>query len=226
MPRTLPITSRTRLRRLHERGVFDRAAIDAILDEGIVCHLGFLHNSQPVVIPTLYARVGDTVYVHGSAASRMLRNLSGGGDVCLTVTILDGLVLARSAFHHSANYRSVLVFGRAVRVVDRAEKLTALQAFSDHVVPGRWADVRPPSALELKATTVLALPLREASAKVRSGPPKDEEEDYARDVWAGVIPLHLAAGAPETDARAPAGVAIPAYARLYRRSGRQRTSTP
>jgi len=226
MPRTLPITSRTRLRRLPARGVFDRAAIDAILDEGIVCHLGFIHKGQPVVIPTLFARVGDVIYVHGSAASRMLRSVSGGCDVCLTVTILDGLVLARSAFHHSANYRSVVVFGRALRVSDRTGKLTALRAFSEHVVSGRWAEVRPPSVRELKATTVLALPLTEASAKVRSGPPKDEEEDYSRDVWAGVIPLRLAACEPETDPRVPSGVAIPDYARFYRRSRKERESTP
>jgi nitroimidazol reductase NimA-like FMN-containing flavoprotein (pyridoxamine 5'-phosphate oxidase superfamily) len=210
-------TTRTRVRRIPERGVYDRAVIDAILDEGLLCHVGFVHDGQPVVIPTLYARVGDVVYVHGSAASRMLRTLSNESDVCLTVTLLDGLVLARSAFHHSANYRSVVVFGLARRVDDAAEKLAALEAFAEHVAPGRWADVRRPTALELKATTVLALPLLEASAKVRSGPPIDDDEDYARDTWAGVIPLQLAAGLPETDARAPAGVAVPGYALEYRR---------
>jgi uncharacterized protein len=210
-------TTRTRVRRIPDRGVYERATIDAILDEGLLCHVGFIHDGAPVVIPTLYARVDDIVYVHGSAASRMLRTLSNESDVCLTVTLLDGLVLARSAFHHSANYRSVVVFGRARLVEDAAEKLTALEAFAEHVAPGRWADVRPPTELELKATKVLALPLIEASAKVRSGPPIDDEEDYARGTWAGVIPLHLAAGEPETDARVPAGVTVPAYALDYRR---------
>jgi nitroimidazol reductase NimA-like FMN-containing flavoprotein (pyridoxamine 5'-phosphate oxidase superfamily) len=210
-------TTRTRVRRIPERGVYDRAAIEAILDEGLLCHVGFVHDGQPVVIPTLYARVGDVVYVHGSAASRTLRTLAGGSDVCLTVTLLDGLVLARSAFHHSANYRSVVIFGRARLVEEADEKLTALEAFAEHIAPGRWADVRPPTALELKATKVLALPLVEASAKVRSGPPIDDDEDYSRDTWAGVIPLHLAAGEPDTDARVPRGVAVPDYALDYRR---------
>jgi hypothetical protein len=205
-------TARTRVRRLPKRGAYDRATIDAILDEGLVCHLGFVHDEHPVVIPTLYARVEDVVYVHGSAASRMLRTLGDGLDACLTVTLLDGLVLARSAFHHSANYRSVVVFGRARRVDERSEKMSALEAFSEHVAPGRWAEVRAPSEQELKATTVLALPLDEASAKVRTGPPVDDEEDYALDVWAGVIPLRLVAGVPEADARLRPGVALSAYA--------------
>ena len=209
-------TKRTRVRRLPARGVYERPAIDAILDEGLVCHLGFVHEGHPVVIPTLYARMGDAVYVHGSAASRMLRTLARGFDACLTVTLLDGLVLARSAFHHSANYRSAVVFGRARRVDEHAEKLAALEAFAEHVVPGRWADVRPPSARELKATTVLALPLEEASAKVRTGPPVDEDEDYGLDVWAGVIPLGVVAGEPEPDGRVRPGVAVPACARAYR----------
>jgi nitroimidazol reductase NimA-like FMN-containing flavoprotein (pyridoxamine 5'-phosphate oxidase superfamily) len=215
-------TPRTRVRRLPKRGVYEREAIDAVLDEGLVCHLGFVHDGHPVVIPTLYARVADVVYVHGSAASRMLRALADGFDACLTVTLLDGLVLARSAFHHSANYRSVVVFGRARHVAERGEKLAALEAFSEHVAPGRWAEVRPPSAQELKATTVLALPLEEASAKVRAGPPVDDEEDYPLDVWAGVIPLRLVASAPETDARVPPGVDVPAYAVHYDPAGRQR----
>jgi uncharacterized protein len=210
-------TTRTRVRRIPERGVYDRAVIEAILDEGLLCHVGFVHDGQPVVIPTLYARVGDVVYVHGSAASRTLRMLAGGSDVCLTVTLLDGLVLARSAFHHSANYRSVLIFGRARLVEDADEKLTALEAFAEHVAHGRWADVRPPTPLELKATKVLALPLVEASAKVRTGPPIDDDEDYALDTWAGVVPLALAAGEPETDSRVPKGIAVPGYARDYRR---------
>jgi uncharacterized protein len=212
-------SARTRVRRLPKRGVYERAVIEAILDEGLVCHVGFIDGGHPVVIPTLYARVGAVVYIHGSAASRMMRTLEDGADVCLTVTLLDGLVLARSAFHHSANYRSVVVFGRARLVAGRAEKLAALEAFAEQVAPGRWGDVRPPNARELKATTVLALPLSEASAKVRSGPPSDDKEDYARDVWAGVIPLRLVAGAPEPDPRLPPGVAVPDYVRDYRRDG-------
>jgi nitroimidazol reductase NimA-like FMN-containing flavoprotein (pyridoxamine 5'-phosphate oxidase superfamily) len=194
--------------------------IDAILDEGLVCHVGFVDDGMPVVIPTLYARVGDVVYLHGSAASRMLRRLGTGADVCVTVTLLDGVVLARSAFHHSANYRSVVVFGRARIVDDPAEELVALEAFAEHIVQGRWNDVRPPNARELKATTVLALQLGEASAKVRSGPPSDDEADYQRPTWAGVIPLRLTAGAPISDAHLPAGVTVPGYARDYRRSAR------
>lgn len=208
---------RARVRRLPGRGAYDRPTIDAILDEGLVCHLGFVHDGYPVVIPTLYARVGDAIYVHGSAASRMLRTLAADCDVCLTVTLLDGLVLARSAFHHSANYRSVVVFAKARRVEGRAEKLAALEAFAEHVAPGRWADVRAPNPRELTATTVLALPLEEASAKIRTGPPTDDEEDYARDTWAGVIPLRLTASEPQTDTRVPAGVAVPPYALDYQR---------
>jgi nitroimidazol reductase NimA-like FMN-containing flavoprotein (pyridoxamine 5'-phosphate oxidase superfamily) len=181
--------------------VYDRAQIDAILDEGLVCHLGFVHEGQPFVIPTLYARIGDEVYLHGSAASRMLRTLDGGVDVCLTVTLVDGLVLARSIFNHSINYRSVVVLGRAAAVEERDEKLRALEAFSDRLVPGRWADVRPPAAKELKATSILRLPLDEISAKMRTGPPNDYEHDLAVPVWAGVIPLSLQAGEPLPDPR-------------------------
>ena len=192
-------SERTRVKRVPERGVYDRAQIDAILDDGLVCHLGFVHDDQPYVIPTLYARVDDEVFVHGSSASRMLRTLRNGVDACLTVTLVDGLVLARSIFHHSINYRSVLVLGRAVAVEDPAEKLHALEAFGERILPGRWAEVRPPTAQELKATSILRLPLDEASAKLREGPPKDEEADYELPVWAGVIPLALRAGAPEAD---------------------------
>jgi nitroimidazol reductase NimA-like FMN-containing flavoprotein (pyridoxamine 5'-phosphate oxidase superfamily) len=203
------------VRRIPKRGVYDRGAIDAILDEALVCHVGFVHDGHPVVIPTLFARVGDLVYFHGSAASRMLRTLTSGADVCLTVTLLDGLVLARSAFHHSANYRSVVVLGRAQVIEERAEKLAALEAFAERVAPGRWNEVREPTAKELKATTVLSLALDEASAKVRTGPPVDDEEDYALDVWAGVIPLRLVAGEPVPDPRLRAGIPVPEYARAY-----------
>jgi uncharacterized protein len=209
--------ARTRVRRLPERGVYDRAVIDAILDEGVVCHVGFVQDGQPVVIPTLYARVGDVVFVHGSAASRMLRRLSAGADVCLTVTLVDGLVLARSAFHHSINYRSVVVFGRARVVDDTAEKLAALEAFAEHIVPGRWRDIRPPNAQELKATSILALRLDEASAKVRSGPPKDDDADYGLATWAGVLPMEIAYGAPINDPRLPTDMLAPEYVRNYKR---------
>jgi len=196
-----PPSQRTRVRRVPERGAYDREQIDAILDAGLVCHLGFVHDGQPFVIPTLYGRVGDEVYVHGSAASRMLRTLKGGVDACLTVTLVDGLVLARSIFHHSINYRSVVVLGRAAEVTDPDEKVRALEAFGERILPGRWAEVRPPTALELKATSILRMPLDEASAKLRQGPPADDEEDYGLPVWAGVIPLALQADEPQPDPR-------------------------
>jgi len=194
-------SERTRVRREPQRGAYERAEIDAILDAGLVCHLGFVHDGHPFVIPTLYGRIGNEVYVHGSSASRMLRTLKGGVDACLTVTLVDGLVLARSIFNHSINYRSVVVLGRAVEVEDAGEKLRALEAFSDRILPGRWTDVRPPTATELKATSILRLPLDEASAKLRVGPPKDNEDDYGWPVWAGVIPLALRAGEPQADPR-------------------------
>ena len=207
-----PASRRTKVKRYPDRGVYDRPTIDAILDEALVCHLGFVHDGHPYVIPTLFARVGDELYVHGSAASRMLRSLRHGVDVCLTVTLIDGIVLARSIFHHSTNYRSVVVLGHASPVHDQDEKRRAMESFSERVLPGRWAEVRPPTSSELKATSVLRLPLVEASAKVRSGPPKDEEEDYELPVWAGVIPLRLAAGAPEPDPRLHPGLTPPPWA--------------
>jgi hypothetical protein len=186
---------------LPKRGVYERDAINAILDEGFLCHLGFAVEGQTYVIPTGYARSGDQVYVHGSAASRMLRELISATPMCLTVTLLDGVVLARSAFHHSMNYRSVVVLGEARQVTEREEKLEALRCFTSHVLPGRWDEVRLPTDQELKATSVIALPLNEASAKVRSGPPVDDEPDYALDIWAGIIPMRLVAGKPTPDAR-------------------------
>src|SRR5829696_1394532 len=176
---TFPQTERTKLKRLPKRGHFDRETVYAILDEGFICHVGFAVDGQPFVVPTGYARAGDRLYIHGSQASRMLRTLSGGLDACVTVTIVDGLVLARSAFHHSMNYRSVLVLGRATVVDDPEEKMTALVALSEHIVPRRWADVREPTEEEMVQTTVLCLPIEEASAKIRTGPPLDDEEDYA-----------------------------------------------
>ena len=214
-------SERTRVRRVPERGAYDREQIHAILDAGLVCHLGFAHNGHPFVIPTLYGRVGDDVYVHGSSASRMLRTLRDGVDACLTVTLVDGLVLARSIFHHSINYRSVVVLGRAVEVDDPDEKLRALEAFGERILPGRWAEVRPPTRLELKATSILRLPLDEASAKLREGPPADEEEDYDLPVWAGVIPLALRAGEPQADPRLAFDLAPPAVPPRYRDTQRR-----
>jgi len=214
---TFPQTDRTKLKRLAKRGHFDRETVYAILDEGFICHVGFAVDGKPVVIPTGYARVEDKLYIHGSQASRMLRTLAGGVEACVTVTLLDGLVLARSAFHHSMNYRSVVVFGRATLVEDPEEKMAALFALSEHIIRGRWNDVREPTNVEMKLTTVLALPLEEASAKVRTGPPLDDEEDYSLRVWAGVIPLKLTAGEPVADERLPEGVPVPDYVKHYKR---------
>jgi nitroimidazol reductase NimA-like FMN-containing flavoprotein (pyridoxamine 5'-phosphate oxidase superfamily) len=189
------------------RARYDREAIDAILDEAMVAHLGCAPEGQPFVIPTLHARVGDEVYFHGSAASRTIRALRAGAPACLTVTLLDGLVLARSAVHHSVNYRSVVVLGSARLVEDLDRRMQAVQAFTERLIPGRWQEVRPPTIKELKAIDVLALPLGEASAKIRTGPPLDDEEDYALPAWAGVIPLHTRAGAPVPDPRLAGGIA-------------------
>ena len=217
MSETSQPTQRTRVVREPHRGAYDRATIDAILDEGLVCHVGFSVEGQPYVIPTMFARVADAVYFHGSAASRMLRNLGTGLPVCLTVTLADGLVLARSVFNHSMNYRSVVALGQAVLVEDAVEKLAALRAFTEKIVPGRWNEARQPTEKEVKATSILRLPLTEASAKMRVGPPEDDAEDYALRVWAGVIPLQLAVGAPIRDARCDAAIPTPAYAEKYRR---------
>lgn len=214
---TFPETDRTKLKRLPKRGHFDRETVYSILDEGFICHVGFVMDGQPFVIPTGYARAGDKLYVHGSQASRMLRNLANGLDACVTVTLLDGLVLARSAFHHSMNYRSVLVLGRATIVDDPSEKMAALLALSEHIIRGRWADVREPTDQEMKQTTVLCLPLEEASAKIRTGPPLDDEEDYALPIWAGVLPLKLVAGEPVKDPLLTAEVPVPDYATNYKR---------
>ncbi len=191
--------SRTKVKRHPERGAYDRATIDAILDEALFCHLGFEVDGQPYVIPTLHARVGDTLYIHGSAASRMLRHAATGARVCVTATLIDGLVLAKSVFNHSVNYRSVVVLGSPTLVEDDAEKLEALRAFTEHIAPGRWDEARQPGRKELKATWVASLPIDEASAKVRSGPVKDDPDDEGLDVWAGVVPIHLAVEPSEYD---------------------------
>lgn len=203
-------TERTRLRRVHQRGHYDRATIDAILDAGLICHVGYMIDGLPYVTPTIYWREGDRVYWHGSSASRMLRR-SEGADVCLTVTHLDGLVLARSAFHHSANYRSVMLFGRAEKVTDRDEKLARLKTFIDLLYPGRWEELRPITEQEIKATTLLSIPIEEASAKVRTGPPVDDEEDYELPVWAGIVPIRSAHGMPEACPRLADGTALPEH---------------
>jgi len=200
-------TARTKVRRLPKRGSYDKLAVHAILDEGFVCHVGFAVDGQPYVIPTVYARFEATLYIHGSAVSRTLRTLTQGVPVCITVTLLDGLVLARSAFNHSLNYRSVVMIGNA-RLVDGAdEKMTALALITNHVVPGRWQEARMPSQLELRQSSVLALPLEEVSAKIRRGPPLDDEEDYALPIWAGVVPVHTRLGVPIDDGRVLPGVA-------------------
>ncbi|HKV34300.1 MAG TPA: pyridoxamine 5'-phosphate oxidase family protein [Pyrinomonadaceae bacterium] len=214
---TFPQTDRTKLKRLPKRGHFDRETVYGILDEGFICHVGFAVDGQPFVIPTGYARVDDKLYIHGSQASRMLRSLAGGLDACVTVTIVDGLVLARSAFHHSMNYRSVLVLGRAVLVDDPKEKYDALVALSEHIVRGRWADVREPNEQEMIQTTVLCLPMEEASAKIRTGPPLDDEEDYSLPMWAGIIPLKLIAEEPINDPRLSAEIPVPDYVTNYKR---------
>ena len=210
-------TQRTKVRRLSKRAVYDKAQVHAILDEGFLCHVGFTQDSQPFVIPTLYARSGETLYMHGSGASRMLKTLAQGVDVCLTVTLVDGYVLARSAFHHSMNYRSVTVLGRARLVTELAEKMEALRIITDHVVPGRWDEVRGPNELEMKQTVVLALPLEEVAAKVRMGPPADDAEDYALPIWAGVVPIHTRLGDPVGDGRVLPGVEMVERSRFTKR---------
>jgi nitroimidazol reductase NimA-like FMN-containing flavoprotein (pyridoxamine 5'-phosphate oxidase superfamily) len=208
-------TPRTRVVRESERGVYDRDTINRILDEGFLCHVGFVADGQPFVIPTSYGRDGGVLYIHGSAASRMLRNLDRGIPVCITVTLLDGLVLARSVFNHSMNYRSVVILGTATLVDDREEKLKALRALSEHIIPQRWDDSRQPNEKELKATSVLRIPIEESSAKVRVGPPVDDEPDYAFPTWAGVLPLAITVGSPIRDERCQRE--LPEYLRNYKR---------
>ena len=210
---------RTRVVREPHRGAYDRATINKILDEGFVCHVGFTMEGQPYVIPTMYARVGEAIYFHGSAASRMLRGASTGIPVCITVTLVDGLVLARSVFNHSMNYRSVVALGKASLVDEPAEKIAALKAFTERILPGRWNEARQPNEKELKATSILRLPLTEASAKIRVGPPEDDAEDYAVKVWAGVLPMRLATEAPIRDERCDPAIPVPGNVKDYRRQG-------
>ncbi len=209
------LTERTQLHRLPKRGSHEPGTIHEILDAAFLAHVGFSVKGQPFVIPTLYGRDGDKLYVHGSAASRMLHELECGVPVCLTVTLVDGLVLARSAFHHSMNYRSVVAFGTARKIEDAEHKADALRVIAEHLMAGRWNDVRPPNEKELKATTVLEVLIEEASAKIRTGPPLDDEEDYDLPVWAGVVPLRLAPGSPIPDERLKADMQIPQCVRAY-----------
>jgi uncharacterized protein len=211
-------TARTKVRRLSKRAVYDKAKVHEILDESFLCHVGFVQNGQPFVIPTLYARSGETIYMHGSGASRMLKTLEEGVDVCVTVTLVDAYVLARSAFHHSMNYRSVTILGRARQVADVEEKLQALRVITDHIVPQRWDEVREPNELEMRQTIVLALALEEVSAKVRVGPPIDDEEDYSRPTWAGIVPIQTWLGEPVSDGRVLPGVPEVELARFGGRS--------
>jgi hypothetical protein len=211
-------TGRTRARRLPERAAYDRATVHAILDEGFICHVGFVAGGQPYVIPTGYARVGETVYLHGSTGSRL--GLRPGMDVCVTVTLLDGLVLARSAFHHSMNFRSVMALGRTRSVRDPEEKETALRALVEHIVPGRSDEIRGADRRELAATAVLALPLEEVSAKVRSGPPKDDDPDYDLPIWAGVLPVSLTRGDPVADPVLDPSIPTPAHVTNWARPAR------
>jgi nitroimidazol reductase NimA-like FMN-containing flavoprotein (pyridoxamine 5'-phosphate oxidase superfamily) len=215
---TFPLTERNQVRRLKARGNYDRDVVHSILDEAIVCHVGFVADGQPYVIPTIHVRVGEMLYLHGAPANHMLKSLNAGGQICVTVTLLDGLVLARSAFHHSMNYRSVCLFGEAIEVVDREEKLTALAALVQHVVPGREADARPTNEAELRAVQLSRLPITEASAKLRSGPPIDDPEDMDLPIWAGVIPLHQVAGPPVPAPDLAGYPATPPYVTDYGRS--------
>ena len=204
-------TERTRLKRAHERGVFDRDAIYAIIDATLLCHVGYVFNGDPYVTPTFHWRDGDRIYWHGSSASRMMRELREGVQACLTVTHFDGIVMARSGYNHSANYRSVMILGRPAIVDEPAAKMAALKTFMEVMMPGRWDDVRAPNDQEMKATMVLAMPIDAASAKISAGPPEDEEEDYALDCWAGVLPIRTVIGEPVDDPRLRAGIARPDY---------------
>jgi nitroimidazol reductase NimA-like FMN-containing flavoprotein (pyridoxamine 5'-phosphate oxidase superfamily) len=210
-------TERTKVKRIPKRGAYDIETIYAILDEAYICHVGHVIDGQPFVLPTAYARNDDKLIIHGSAASRMLRSLTDSVPLCITVTLTDGLVLARSAFHHSMNYRSVVILGEATIVEDRDEKMEAMRVLVEHLIPGRWEDCRQPNEKELKATTILEVPIDEASAKIRVGPASDDDEDYALSHWAGVIPTPVVNGTPEPDAQLAPGTPLPDYIAQYKR---------
>ena len=214
---TFEKTPRNRVRRLPERADYDRDTIYSIIDEALICHVGFTVDGQPFVIPTIHARMDDTLILHGAKASRLLKHVQSGAAMCVAVTLLDGLVVARSAFHNSMNFRSVVLFGTGYVIEGEEERLAALAAITDHVVPGRWRDSRPPNRKELNATTVVALPIESATAKLRAGPPGDDDEDYSLPIWAGVIPIQQTFGAPEDDPRLTDGVPAPDYITGYRR---------
>jgi nitroimidazol reductase NimA-like FMN-containing flavoprotein (pyridoxamine 5'-phosphate oxidase superfamily) len=219
VPQVFPKTARNQVKRHPERGQYDAAAIYPIVDEALICHVGFVQDDQPYVVPTLHARQGDTILLHGAKGSRLLRHVESGGELCIAITLIDGIVLARSAFSHSVNYRSAVVFGRGVVIADESDRLQALAAFTERLIPGRWADVRQPDAVELKQTTIVAVAIESASAKILTGPPKDGEEDLALPVWAGVLPLYQASGTPLAAPGLQPGIAVPDYLRDYRRSG-------
>jgi len=210
-----PKTARNKVKRLPERGHYDAATIYPIVDAALICHVGFVIDGQPFVIPTLHARQGDTILLHGAKGSRLLRHIQAGGEVCITITLIDGIVLARSVFHHSINYRSVVLFGTGTVIADDQARLQALEAFTERLIPGRWHDARQPNALELKQTTIVAVPIASASAKLRRGPPGDETEDLDLPVWAGILPLRQIAGTPLADPQLRPGVALPDYIRDF-----------
>ncbi|HJZ48956.1 MAG TPA: pyridoxamine 5'-phosphate oxidase family protein [Roseiflexaceae bacterium] len=215
MQDTFPKTSRNKVKRLPERGHYDAATIYPIIDAALICHVGFVLDGQPFIIPTLHARRGDTILLHGAKGNRLLRHIQSGGEVCISVTLMDGIVLARSVFHHSINYRSAVLFGKGAVIADDQARLQALEAFTERLIPGRWRDVRQPNEVELKQTTIVAVPIESASAKIRNGPPKDEAEDYDLPVWAGVLPLQHAAGMPIADPQLKPGVELPDYIRDF-----------
>ena len=219
MSQLFPKTARNRVQRHPERGQYDSAIIYPIVDEALICHVGFVQDEQPYVIPTLHARQGDTILLHGAKGSRLLGHVESGDELCIAITLIDGIVLARSAFSHSVNYRSAVVFGRGVVIADEADRLQALAAFTERLIPGRWADIRQPSPVELKQTTVVAVAIESASAKIRTGPPKDGEEDLALPVWAGVLPLYQASGSPIAAPGLQPEIAVPDYLRDYTRNG-------
>ncbi len=219
MSHLFPKTTRNQVKRHPERGQYDSAIIYPIIDEALICHVGFVQNHQPYVMPTLHARQGDTILLHGAKGSRLLQHVESGGEVCIAITLIDGIVLARAVFSHSINYRSVVIFGRGTTIADDQDRLQALAAFTERLIPGRWEDARQPNAVELKQTTIVAVAIESASAKIRSGPPKDAEEDLGLPVWAGVLPLYQASGPPTADPRLQAGIEVPDYIRDYMRNG-------
>ncbi len=214
----IPVTARNRVRRIPKRGHYDRETVNAIIDEALICHVAFAMDGVPTVIPTLHARRGDSLLLHGAKTSRMLQHAAAGHELSIAITLVDGIVLARSVFHSSMNYRSVVIHGSGVVVDSEAEKLAALEVFSEQIARGRWADARKPTKKELKATTVISIPIDIAAAKIRTGPPLDDEEDYTLPVWAGVVPLTLKAGTAEPDPRLTPGLEVPSYLKRYRRS--------